>query len=94
MFDFGISLAGSAMTSVYSTEYQLIIKILRDTRLEKGITQVKLAEALGRPQSFIAKVENGERRLDVVEFALIARLLGVDAGAVMERIGGRVEPLC
>nr|WP_315291939.1 helix-turn-helix transcriptional regulator [Serratia proteamaculans] len=82
------------MTSVYSTEYQLVIKVLRDTRIEKGITQAKLAEALGRPQSFIAKVENGERKLDVVEFALIARLLSVDAGAVMERIGGRVEPLC
>ncbi|CAI1698689.1 Predicted transcriptional regulator [Serratia quinivorans] len=75
------------MTSVYSTEYQLVIKILRDARIEKGITQAKLAEALGRPQSFIAKVENGERKLDVVEFALIARLLGVDAGAVMEQIG-------
>jgi transcriptional regulator with XRE-family HTH domain len=47
------------MTSVYSTEYQLVIKILRDARIEKGITQAKLAEALGRPQSFIAKVENG-----------------------------------
>jgi transcriptional regulator with XRE-family HTH domain len=82
------------MTSVYSTEYQLVIKILRDARIEKGITQTKLAEALGRPQSFIAKVENGERKLDVVEFALIARMLGVDAGAVMERIGRRVEPLC
>lgn len=82
------------MTSVYSTEYQLVIKILRDARIEKCITQAKLAEALGRPQSFIAKVENGECKLDVVEFALIARLLGVDAGAVMERIGGRVEPLC
>lgn len=42
------------MTSVYSTEYQLVIKTLRDSRIEKGITQAKLAEALGRPQSFIA----------------------------------------
>lgn len=81
------------MTSVYSTEYQLVIKILRDARIEKGITQTKLAEALGRPQSFIAKVENGERKLDVVEFAVMARLLGVDAGAVIEQIGGRVNSL-
>lgn len=81
------------MTSVYSTEYQLVIKTLRDSRIEKGITQAKLAEALGRPQSFIAKVENGERKLDVVEFAVIARLLGVDAGAIIERIGGRFHSL-
>ncbi|QPS85245.1 helix-turn-helix transcriptional regulator [Serratia plymuthica] len=81
------------MTSVYSTEYQLVIKILRDARIEKGITQTKLAEALGRPQSFIAKVENGERKLDVVEFAVMARLLGVDAGAVLGMIGGKVGKL-
>lgn len=81
------------MTSVYSTEYQLVIKTLRDSRIEKGITQAKLAEALGHPQSFIAKVENGERKLDVVEFAVIARLLGVDAGAVIERIGRRFHSL-
>lgn len=81
------------MTSVYSTEYQLVIKTLRDARIEKGITQAKLAEALGHPQSFIAKVENGERKLDVVEFAVMARLLGVDAGAVLGMIGGRVHSL-
>lgn len=81
------------MTSVSSVECQLVIKTLRDARIEKGITQAKLAEALGRPQSFIAKVENGERKLDVVEFAVIARLLGVDAGAVIERIGGRLHSL-
>lgn len=61
--------------------------------MEKGITQANLTEALGRPQSFIAKVENGERKLDVVEFAVITRLLGVDAGAVIERIGERFHSL-
>ncbi|HEJ8089080.1 TPA: helix-turn-helix transcriptional regulator [Serratia liquefaciens] len=81
------------MFSVYSTGYQLVIKTLRDARIEKSITQAKLAEALERPQSFIAKVENGERKLDVVEFAAIARLLGVDAGAIIERIGGRFHSL-
>ncbi|CAI0994083.1 MULTISPECIES: helix-turn-helix domain-containing protein [Serratia] len=81
------------MFSVYSTGYQLVIKTLRDARIEKSITQAKLAEALERPQSFIAKVENGERKLDVVEFAVIARLLGVDAGAIIERIGGRFHSL-
>ncbi|CAB1210902.1 helix-turn-helix domain-containing protein [Serratia liquefaciens] len=81
------------MFSVYSTGYQLVIKTLRDARIEKSITQAKLAEALGRPLSFIDKVENGERKLDVVEFAVIARLLGVDAGAIIERIGGRFHSL-
>ncbi len=47
---------------VYSDEYQIVIKALREARIAKGITQGNLALALDRPQSFIAKVENGERR--------------------------------
>lgn len=66
------------MSSIYSKEYQLVIKLLRSTRIAKGLTQAQLAKELGKPQSFIAKVENGERRLDVIEFAHMARLLPLD----------------
>ncbi|MFJ5355765.1 helix-turn-helix domain-containing protein [Pectobacterium sp. CHL-2024] len=69
------------MASVYSDEYQIVIKALREARIAKGITQVNLALALDRPQSFIAKVENGERRLDIVEFIHIARLLSLNSFA-------------
>lgn len=48
------------MSSIYSEEYQQLIKVLRDTRTEKGITQQKLAQVMKRPQSFIAKTERGE----------------------------------
>ncbi|MEK9494967.1 helix-turn-helix transcriptional regulator, partial [Photorhabdus sp. P32] len=51
------------MVSIYSDEYQIVIKALREARIAKGVTQENLAQALDRPQSFIAKVENGERRL-------------------------------
>ncbi|KMW74319.1 DNA-binding protein [Photorhabdus luminescens subsp. luminescens] len=74
------------MSSIYSEEYQHVIRLLRETRLEKGITQEKLAQAFGRPQSFIAKVENGERRLDVVEFVRIARLLSLDPAQIVDKI--------
>ncbi len=42
------------------------------------ITQVELAERLGKPQSFVSKVERGERRLDVIEFCQVAEALGQD----------------
>ncbi|CRY54666.1 MULTISPECIES: helix-turn-helix domain-containing protein [Yersinia] len=77
------------MASIYSEEYQLVIKTLRDERIAKGITQASLATALGRPQSFIAKVENGERRLDIVEFVHIARFLGIRLEEVLRKIGPR-----
>ena len=74
------------MASVYSEEYQLVINALKKARKEKGITQAQLAEALGKPQSFIAKVESGERRLDVVEFVHLARLVEVDMSSVLNEI--------
>jgi transcriptional regulator with XRE-family HTH domain len=78
------------MSSIYTQEYQQLISLLRAARQEKGLTQQQLASALNRPQSFIAKVENGERRLDVIEFAHLARLLSLDPadvlGAVMSHI--------
>lgn len=73
------------MASVYSDEYQRVINALKKARKEKGITQAQLAEALGKPQSFIAKVENGERRLDVVEFVHLASLVGADVVEILEK---------
>ncbi|MBM3069872.1 helix-turn-helix transcriptional regulator [Lelliottia sp. RWM.1] len=74
------------MASVYSDEYQRVINALKKSRKEKGITQAQLAEALGKPQSFIAKVENGERRLDVVEFVYLARLVGLEPEKILATI--------
>jgi hypothetical protein len=42
---------------------------------------------LGRPQSFVAKYEDGERRLDVIEFMLVARTPGADPAKVMRSLG-------
>ena len=74
------------MASIYDRDYQEVIGLLKKARLEKGITQIEMAKTLGKPQSFIAKFENGERRLDVVEFVRIARLLGVEPKSVLETL--------
>jgi hypothetical protein len=55
------------------------------TRKEAGMTQEQLAEKLGRPQSFVAKVEIGERRLDVVEFVEMAKAMKVDPVVLFNR---------
>lgn len=74
------------MTSVYSVEYQTVIKALREARVAGHITQEELGRALGRPQSFIAKVENGERRLDVVEFVHLCRLVKIDPVSIINKL--------
>jgi hypothetical protein len=43
-----------------------------------GLTQRAVAKRLGRPQSLVAKIEGGERRLDVIEFINVARAIEAD----------------
>src|SRR4051794_19821694 len=68
----------SMQKSLRSAEYARLIAILVAARQKAGIRQHALAKKLGRPQSFIAKYEGGERRIDVVEFVAIVRALGAD----------------
>ncbi|WP_221205081.1 helix-turn-helix domain-containing protein [Brevundimonas mediterranea] len=50
------------------------------------MTQADVAAALGKPQSFVAKYENGERRIDVVEFVDITIALQVAAADILARL--------
>jgi len=64
--------------SLKSAEYARLVQVLVAARHSSGVRQQVLAKKLGRPQSFIAKYEGGERRIDVLEFIAIARALGAD----------------
>ncbi|MBW7974499.1 helix-turn-helix transcriptional regulator [Bradyrhizobium sp. BR 10289] len=76
--------------SLTSAEYARLIALLVATRHKAGIRQQALAKKLGKPQSFIAKYEGGERRLDVIEFISIAEALGADPTRLFRRfIQGR-----
>jgi DNA-binding XRE family transcriptional regulator len=58
-----------------------------EARLRTGLTQTALAEKLGRHQSSVSKFENGERRLDVIEFLDVARALRLDPVRVIAELG-------
>lgn len=72
-----MSKEGVFMKSIYTDEYINIISTLRAIRISKNITQAEMAELLNVTQSFVSKVENRERRLDVVEFLSWIDALGV-----------------
>ncbi len=55
------------MSSIHDPRYQKLITELIRMRELKNITQVQLASSLKKPQSYIAKVENLDRRLDIIE---------------------------
>ncbi len=69
--------------SIHSEEYRFLTDLLVDTRKKSGLTQQQLADRLGRPQSWVAKTEGGERRLDVIEFLQLLRALGADTKKVI-----------
>jgi hypothetical protein len=52
----------------------------------EGLTQVQLADVLGRPQSFVSKYERGERRFDFVAVLEIAAALGADVGDLVSEV--------
>ncbi len=60
--------------SIYSSKYKIVLQNLYRARQESGLTQVDVAKKLNKPQSFVSKVERGERRLDVVELEMFAKL--------------------
>lgn len=83
------------MTNTLRTsEHIYLCERLKRVRLDAGLTQAELAKRLGKPQSFVAKVETKERRLDVIEFAKWMAACG-SLGAVPEIVaaiaGGRAE---
>ena len=74
-------MAAAVTRSLFSPAYRRLRDWLVAGRRAQSLTQVQLAEKLGRPQSFVSEYERGERRLDfveVVEVGEIAEVLRVD----------------
>ena len=61
-----------------SKGHRTLIDILVESREQAGLTQRDLAARLKRPHSFIGRIEAGERRVDVIEFIEIVRVMGFD----------------
>ena len=74
--------------STHTRQYRDFLDGLIQARKDAGLTQQQVADKLDRPQSFVAKYENGERRLDVVEFLEIANLLDADPHGIIDAISG------
>jgi len=68
----------SMSKSVYSKDYKAIIERLKAARVEAAFSQQAVADKLGKPQSYISKIESGERRLDVAEIKKFATIYKKD----------------
>ncbi len=75
------------MKSNFTREYEAFLEGLIAARKRQGLTQQAAADLLGKPQSFVSKYESGERRLDVVEFCQIAKVLGENPVRILQEMG-------
>ena len=74
------------MKSTHTPQYRALLDHLIAARKASGLSQAELAARLGRPQSFVAKIEVGERRIDVIEFLELARILNVSPASILENL--------
>jgi transcriptional regulator with XRE-family HTH domain len=65
--------------STHTPEYAALRERLAAIRAGAGLSQRQVAAAMRLPHSWVAKVESGERRIDLVEFGWFCRACGVDA---------------
>jgi transcriptional regulator with XRE-family HTH domain len=59
---------------------------LVEARKAAGLTQTQVAEKLGKPPSYVAKYELGERRLDVLEYLDVAAAIGFDGAKILSKL--------
>ncbi|NCO24995.1 helix-turn-helix transcriptional regulator [Candidatus Parcubacteria bacterium] len=64
--------------SIYSKEYKGFLSKIKKARQEAGFTQKEVADKLKKPQSYISKIESGERRVDVAELKRFVKIYKKD----------------
>ena len=83
---------GFGVKNIYDDSYRAMIGQLTRCRKQARITQQQLADQLGKPQPFVAKIETHERRLDIIEFIRICHLIGVSPAWVIAQVFPEPSP--
>jgi transcriptional regulator with XRE-family HTH domain len=72
--------------TIHTERHKKFRGLLKARRKAAGLTQTAVAKRLGKPPSYVAKYELGERRLDVLEFLDIAAAIGFDPSAFIRTL--------
>lgn len=81
------------MKSIYGQEYKVFIALLKEYRLEAGVTQTEVAKILEINQAIMSKIEQGQRRLDVIELRKVCKLLKVPLNKFIKELDKRLIEL-
>lgn len=77
--------------SLNSSEHVQLIRMITRKRHAAGYTQEFVSSAIGQHQSYMAKLETGQRRLDVVEYIAIAKVIGFDPAAELHVLAAQFD---
>lgn len=78
-------------TSIHSHEHAILVALLKDLRLEAGLSQAQVAAHLKRPQTYVSAVEVGDRGLDLLQVRELAALYGVSFPVFAQAFEERVK---
>lgn len=81
----------SVAISLHTKEYTALVEFLIQIRKSAGVSQVSLGLSLGKPQSYISKVERCERRIDLIEFIAWVQAVGLDPVRALSDFIARLE---
>ncbi|MFL9922771.1 helix-turn-helix transcriptional regulator [Herbaspirillum lusitanum] len=68
------------------TEYDILRQQLQKARADAGLTQSQLAQLLDKTQSYVSKIESGERQIDIIEFMRWCECCGANAVTVLRKV--------
>ncbi len=77
--------------TIFGPEYRAVTALLFEFREKTGITQVDLANKLGVTQSYVSKVERGERLLDVIQLREFCKALDTDLTTFVKKLEKRLS---
>jgi transcriptional regulator with XRE-family HTH domain len=76
--------------SIHTNEYAALLALLRESRQVANLSQIQLAALLGQSQSFVSKMEIGERRLDLIQLRTICNVLGTSLPDFVQKLEQRL----
>jgi transcriptional regulator with XRE-family HTH domain len=77
--------------TIHSPAYAVLLQLLREQREAAGLRQVDVAERLGVHQSYVSKIEAGERRIDVLELREMCLAVGGDLPTFVESLESKLQ---
>ncbi|MBE7731457.1 helix-turn-helix domain-containing protein [Devosia faecipullorum] len=72
--------------TIRSPRQQRLVERVTEARKQAGLTQLTVARRLGRHQPFVANIETGQRRVDLVELIELAEIIGLDLHSLIEEL--------